>query len=160
MAAWSCTSGFIETTTRKKEKARVMCLNQAIKSNTHLPPNTDSGIAPAPVCLPAKPLWILIEKMACVSYYGKHVFDISAPVLCHYLLKGLPVYMLILSERRVPSIEMLCAAREDPNICLFWSVHARLRWAENKKIHNLLMQSKIRQFDNTVNRLMASARSL
>lgn len=81
-----------------------MCLNQAIKSNTHLPPNTDSGIAPAPVCLPAKPLWILIEKMACVSYYGKHVFDISAPVLCHYLLKG-PPSVYVDSERETCTLD-------------------------------------------------------
>ncbi len=86
---------------------------------------------------PAKPLWILIEKMACVSYYGS-MFSISLRLCCVIIYwRALPVYMLILREGHVLSIEMFCAAREDPNICLFWTVHVHLCWAENKKKYTI-----------------------
>lgn len=84
-------------------------------------------------CPPAKPLWILIEKMACVSYYGS-MFSISLRLCCVIIYwRALPVSMLILREGHVLSIEMFCAVREDLNISLFWTVHVHLCWAENKK---------------------------
>lgn len=83
---------------KTRRPAKELCLKQHIKSNTSLcahwfrhSPCTRAGRPPA------KPLWILIEKMACASYYGS-MFSISLRLLCHYLLKS-PPSVYVDSER-------------------------------------------------------------
>jgi len=84
---------------------------------------------------PAKPLWFLIEKKK--KWHVRHIMEACFRYLraCCVIIywRALPVYMLILREGHVLSIELFSAAREDPDICLFWTVHVHLCWAENEK---------------------------